>query len=220
MPTISYSGLSLYTGCPASFRRKYLLKEVVKYPPTRETAPAMFRGTDIHNSIEDYLLGKRENLHKEIHKDYFKFCVNLKELETKPELAFAFDANWEPLPFDAEEAEIRGFMDAVLCTEDQLVVYEWKTGKEYPEHATQRHLYGLAALLMYPQHKEVTVTGVYLDQVKNVTNTYLRSQLSTYKWAWARRINKTKPPQPYPMRPSWKCRFCSYSKKQGGTCPN
>ncbi len=220
MTTVSYSGLSMYTQCPSSFQRKYLLKEKVLSEPTRESAPAMFRGTDIHNSIEDLLNGKREDVHKEIQKNYLGFCTELKEKGTQAELAFAFDTNWEPLTFDDPTAEIRGYMDAVLCTDDELVVYEWKTGKEYPEHANQRHLYGLAAMLMFPQHDKVRVIGTYLDQCKNVENSYLRSQLTTLKWTWTRKINKTKPPQPYPMRPSWKCRYCNYSKNQGGTCPN
>jgi hypothetical protein len=34
-------------------------------------------------------------------------------------------------------------------------------------------------------------------------------------------VNKTQPPQPYTPRPSWKCRFCNYSKvNNGGRCPN
>ena len=216
--TISYSGESMYVNCPSSFNRKYNLKEVVKNPPTRETAPAMFRGTDLHNSIEDFLLNKRNDLPKEI-KAYNDFCIGIRTLGAVPELEFAFDANWESVKFDDPIAEIRGFMDAVLVG-TELIVYEWKTGKRYDEHSKQRSLYGLAALLMNPDYQKVRVITVYLDQQDLDETTYHKHMLVTYKWMWGRRINGTKPPQIYPMRPSWKCRFCGFSKNQGGKCPN
>ena len=218
MGPVSYSGLGMYTKCPSSFHRKYNLKEEVKYPPTRENAPAMFRGTDIHNSIEHCLLGEREDVHEDIH-DYLPWILSMRE-HSKPELEFAFDLNWEPVAFDAEDARIRGFMDNVHVGDDELVVHEWKTGKMYDEHSKQRNLYGLACLILFPKYDKVRVITVYLDQRKNVETTYHMSMISTYKYMWDRHINKVYPPQPYPMRPGWYCRFCNYSKNSGGKCPN
>lgn len=217
--TISYSGYTMYLTCPSSFKRKYILKEEGGEEPTRETAPAMFRGTDIHNSIEDYMHGIGK-LHREISPRFRFYVQRLVEGGAEPELSFAFMEDWEPTTFDNPDAEIRGFMDSVLCTEHELTIDEWKTGKEYDEHSKQRALYGMCALILFPMHDKVTVNGVYLDQDNIVTNTYTRAELETYKWMWTRRINKTKPPQPYPMRPSWKCRYCQFSKYKGGKCPN
>jgi len=218
MTTVSYSGIGMYKNCPSSFKRKYLLKESVA-EPTRSSAPAMFRGTDIHNSIENFLLGRCNDLHKEI-SSYLPFVTGLRTNKARPEVPFAFCSKWESLDFDDEEAEIRGYMDAVLVLPEQLMVYEWKTGKEYDEHSLQRNLYGLAALLQNPDYDKVRVITTYLDQMRNVETTYYRMMLDEYKWMWERRINSTKPPQPYPMRPNWKCRYCGFSKNQGGKCPN
>ena len=118
-----------------------------------------------------------------------------------------------------QTAKIRGFMDNVY-NGDKLVVHEWKTGKEYDSHSLQRSLYGLASLLLFPEYDDVEVITVYLDQKVNRPTKFTKGQQLTYQWVWQRHINKTRPPQPYPMRPSWKCRFCNYSKNRGGKCPN
>jgi hypothetical protein len=215
---LSYSGYTTYLNCPSAFQRKYITKEEGGGKPTRETAPAMFRGTDMHNAIEDLILGKREVLPKEL-SNYQGFVCGLRDMGAQPELAFAFNAKWEMVDFEAEEAEIRGFLDVYLAAE-QLIVYEWKTGKEYDDHVTQRNLYGLAALLMNTDYETVRVITTYLDQGYNRETTYHRPMLTTYKWVWGKNINKVKPPQPYPMRPSWKCRNCQFSKNKGGKCPN
>lgn len=216
---LSYSGYTTYLGCPSAFQRKYITKEKCGPKPTRETAPGMYRGTDMHNAVEDLLLGNRNDLPKDL-KDYLGFTLGLRELGAKPELAFAFNAQWELVDFDDPTAEIRGFLDCHLAGDPQLIVYEWKSGKRYDDHVTQRNLYGLAGLLINPSYETVRVITVYWDQGFNEETTYHRAMLATYKWMWGKNINKVKPPQPYPMRPSWKCRTCQFSKNNGGKCPN
>jgi len=216
---VSYSGITMYNNCPSSFKRKYILGEAQGAPATRETAPAMFRGTDLHEAVESLLKGEINQLPKEIGM-YNDFCVGLRTQGALPEVEFAFNEEWELVDFDDPTARIRGFLDAKLCTEEQLIVYEWKTGKVYDEHVFQRNLYGLAALLMHPEHKKVRVITTYLDQKMNKETTYTSDMVKSYKWMWDRSINKTQPPQPYPMRPGWKCRWCSFSKRSGGKCPN
>ena len=215
---VSYSGIGTYDDCPSKFKRKYITKEKCGPGPTRESAPQMFRGTDMHNSVEDLINDKRNDLLKGM-EAYTQFCISLRTKGAKAELPFAFNKAWELVDFEDEEAEVRGFLDCIVA-DQQLIVYEWKSGKIYDSHVTQRHLYGLAALLMYPDYKTVRVISTYFDLMHNNENTYHRDMLKTYMWMWERKINKTKPPQPYPMRPSWKCKNCQFSKRQGGLCPN
>ena len=215
---VSYSGISTYVDCPSKFKRKYITKEKSGPPPTRESAPAMFRGTDLHGSIEDVLNNKANKLPQAI-QPYDQFVISLRNQGAVPEEAFAFNAKWERVEFDDDTAEVRGFLDCKVA-DKQLIIYEWKTGKIYDSHVEQRHLYGLAGLLMHPEYDRVRVITTYLDLMENRENTYPRDMIKTYQWMWERKINKTKPPQPYPMRPSWKCKFCQFSKKQGGLCPN
>ena len=117
---------------------------------------------------------------------------------------------------------IRGIDDAAIYDPETKVahVYDWKTGKKYPTHAEQCGLYGLAGLLKYPQAERVIVTHVYLDLRQNAETEYHRDGLVGMQWMYQRKVNRTRPPQPYPEIPSWKCKFCDFSKKRGGKCQN
>ena len=178
----------------------------------------MFRGTDLHNAIEDMLNNKSNKLPKAI-SHYTDFVLGLRTMEAKPEVPFAFNALWESVDFEDETAEIRGFLDCELVGQE-LIVYEWKSGKKYDDHVVQRNLYGLAALIRNPSYEKVRVITTYLDSSSNDETTYHAPMLNTYKWFWTKKINSTRPPQPYPMRPSWKCGTCQFSRNRGGLCPN
>ena len=219
MSAVSYSGIGSYNQCPSRFKRRYVTKEIVKEPP-QDPSSGAGRGLRIHQSVEDCLSGKTKKVDPEIQKMYGEWILSIAE-DSTPELEFAFNNMWERVAFDDPEAMIRGFIDNIHKT-DKLVVHEWKTGKVYDTHADQRALYALACLLIYPEFETVEVICVYFDQGKNVNTHYNRAELATYKWMWERKINKTKPPQAYPMRPGWYCGWCPYSSKKGfgGKCPN
>jgi len=218
---LSYSGISAYEQCPSKFNRKYNLKEVVAQPPTPQTAPAMFRGTRLHAELEDLLNGKTDAVNREI-AFYGDFARELKAGGAKAEVEFCLTDDWEFQPFDSEDGLLRGVMDVEHVTEGEKIgeVYDWKTGKVYESHADQRALYALVLLLKYPAITSVYSASVYLDQKKMADNTYQRDRLDGYKWVWKKRAEKTRPPQEYPMRPSWKCRVCEFSTSKGGTCTN
>ena len=218
--TVSYSGLGLYKQCPSAFQRKCVLKEPAM-EPTPESAPALFRGKAMHAEIEDLLEGRRDSLHGDM-KFYEQFLSGLRSAGATAENKFAFDHNWDRVDFDSEAAMIRGIDDAAILDQETktLHVYDWKTGKKYPEHAEQRALYGLAGLLTYPQAERTIVSHVYLDQRKTESTEFHADGTEGMKWMWERRCNKVQPPQPYPETPSWKCKFCNYSQRNGGKCQN
>ena len=160
-------------------------------------------------------------VHKEIH-NYNELALEIRAREGFAEIAFAYNQEWKPVTFEDPTAIVRGFLDAGWSTPEVTIIKEWKTGKVYDSHASQRSLYSLVGLLMYPEVDRTEVHTVYLDQPKEKDHVLKVSQkeLLAYTWKWGRKINRVQPPQIYPMRPSWKCRFCVYSKKQGGKCPN
>lgn len=221
---LSYSAIKTYKECPSKFFRKYIAKEEAGPRPTREEAPQMYRGTDIHDSIEAVLKGEANKVHEEA-QFYNDFVMGLRTMGAMPEVPFAYTEDWEEVEFDDPTAAIRGFIDAVLIRDNLEekkvgISYEWKSGKRYDEHSMQRNLYGLATLLKFPEIDEAHVITTYIDLKENVPIVYPRDMLTSYKWMWTRHINATKPPQPYPMRPSWKCKNCPYSRYRGGKCPN
>ena len=217
---LSYSGIGTYEKCPKKFYYKYIEK-VETEPLTEETAPAMFRGTRMHAELEDYLNDLQQHLGPETISQ-MGFASMLKKRGAQPEVEFCFDNNWESQPFDSEEGLIRGVID-VQCIDDEdphAFVYDWKTGKIYDDHAHQRQLYALAILIQYPHVETVTSGSVYIDQNKTEIKDFNRASLTAYKWIWEKKVNKCRPPQDYPARKSWLCKFCEFGKTKGGPCAN
>lgn len=215
---VSFSGMELYNSCPSAFNRRYILKEEVVGADAAPSAAAA-RGSRVHRDIELFLRGLGE-LPDEAMGFEGLFNALLEERQgVEPECHFAFDRDWEECDFaDKETAKVRGILDICYPHDDMAYVIELKTGKLYEEHARQRSLYGLAGLIKYPECYAVTCQTIYLDGALVKPLVIQQDQRKSYQWVWDRLINKVQPPQPYPQRPSWKCRFCDYHEKKGGTC--
>jgi hypothetical protein len=133
-------------------------------------------------------------------------------------MEFALTKDWEATEFDADDAYVRGFMDNVFVYPDRLCIHEYKTGQEYDDHADQKALYAMIAMLLFPDHNSVEIKGMYIDKQKEVVNTYSRALLHSMKYHWKREIDKLSVPI-YPTRPGGHCRWCPKSNKGGGPCP-
>ncbi len=211
MAARSYSQISLYERCPRQFNLRY--NEQLPTPKSQQAS----RGTEIHESVEQYLLGEITTPHPEI-STYHPWLKELKDEGARPEQAFCFNLEWEPVDWKCETAYVRGYIDAVLEDDDGLCIYEFKTGGIYEDHAHQRHLYGLAAMVLYPQYPQVEVISVYFDKHETVSVEYQRSMLNTYKYMWMQRIDKLNVDPHFAARPGPYCNWCPFSRKKGGPC--
>ncbi len=215
---VSFSRWALYNNCPASYEWQYILGN------KREDGPgvAAARGTRIHNSIENAYLAKDESLIDVEVKGRIRATVlehfSVEGVEVMPEMPFALTKDWGVTEFDADDAYVRGFMDNVFVYPDKVRIHEYKTGKEYPDHAQQKSLYGMVALIMWPEIDDIEVKGVYIDQAKTSPTPYSRSHLHSMKYTWKRNIDKMFLPM-YPARPGFHCRWCPKSSKHAdGPC--
>ncbi len=211
MTAKSYTQVSTYETCPQKFRFKY--KERIK--SSKPKSPAAERGTIIHGSIENFMLGKSEHVHPEV-EQYEEWLSDLKEGDAVPEFKWAVNAMWEPVDYGADDAYIRGFVDMVHKDEDGVTGYEFKTGKRYPDHSTQVHLYSMAVRIHY-EVDEVTMILVYLDEMSNMEIPYKHS-MATDKYLWSSRIDKLDNDPYYAPRPGPYCRWCDFAKGAGGPC--
>ena len=184
------------------------------------THPAAIRGTNIHNSIEDFMNRKTEMLHPDIHEHYGQFFFGLREnYRCEPEAKWAFDWEWRACDYDAPDCMIRGFMDLKLVPEDDNIqVYELKTGKIYPDHDYQKLLYGTAALIQHPDKSGVDVTGLYLDLKQNRKIHYSAEMLAEYKGTFNRDIKQIEECEDFIPKPEFICRWCPFRKDNGGPC--
>ena len=206
----------MYEKCPASYEWQYVLGHKEEFSP----GPAALRGLEIHQSIEEhYTLGSP--LHVEIPETVKPWLLEHldKGCEAMPEMGFAFNKDWEVCEFDDEDAYIRGYMDNVFVYEDptRIYIHEYKTGQIYDDHVDQKAFYAMAALMLWPDIKDVEVKGIYIDKKKQFNTKYSRMHLHSMQYTWKRRIDKMVLPL-YPTRPGRHCMWCPKSKKKGGTC--
>lgn len=215
----SYSRMATFKKCPAKFKYAYMDKVDVPFIPS----PAMVRGSEIHDSLEAFVSGHSEILHPDIHEHYGQFFFSIRETAKtiEPEHRWALNWDLEPCDYNDSNCMVRGFMDLRFTMEGQRVqIYEYKTGKIYPEHHAQMWLYGVATLLEMPDEECVDVTAVYLDQKKNKKISYPRSMLFEYKPMLMKEIQEIedRPESEFHTNPSYACRWCQFSKNNGGPC--
>jgi len=214
----SYSRIATFRKCPAKFKYNYIDKIDVPFVPS----PAMERGTEIHNSLEAYVNKQTEMLHPDIHEHYGQFFFHIRETyECQPEVKWGLNWELEPCGYDDADCMVRGFMDLRFVPEDDHVqVFEYKTGKIYPEHTHQLWIYGVATLLEYPDAAGVDATAIYLDQKQNKKIHYPASMLFEYKPMLLKEIKTIEetPLDEFIPMPQWTCRWCQFSKANGGPC--
>ncbi len=216
---VSFSRAMLYKKCPASYEWQYVLGNKPEFNPTGAAA----RGLRVHDSIEQAFLQEDVTLlDGEIPDKVLPHILEhhgRPDCEARPEMPWALTKEWEPTEFEAEDAYLRGLMDNVFIYSNKVIIHEYKTGQEYDEHADQKQLYALVALVLWPEIEEVEVVGIYIDKKKVVPTKYSRGHLMTMKYTWKRLVDKMNIPI-YPARPGMHCRWCPKSSKHGGgSCP-
>lgn len=208
----SYSAISTYKKCPAKFN--YAYNERL---PRGPAGPAAQRGLKLHQAVEDLLLGKCDTLPEEIvaYEDFFK---TLRDAGAEPETKWGVTDDWQECGFDDAIAKLRGIIDVRLPMESGVALYELKTGKFYDEHFSQMNLYGTVELAK-GQLDEVEVVAVYLDQSTTKEVTYTKSMLGEYKASWNRTMEMIDTDRNWMTNPQFACKWCEYSKGNGGPCP-
>ena len=210
----SYSSWSTHEKCPAKYKYSYIDK-LPRSPP----GPAAARGTEIHNAVETVLRGGEPAGGTPTPAGYKNWLRGLTEYTLHPELKWSVGEDWQPVPY--AEAVWRGYMDLLIAPEEGenvLNIYEWKTGKVYPEHAHQAELYALVGHSLYPEVATVMVTNVYFDQGKSVEREYEAAHVEGIQAVWNRRRKNVERDDIHPANPGFYCRFCDYAKDKGGPC--
>jgi hypothetical protein len=217
--TWSLSKLKTFESCPAKYRYKYLLKiDTAK-------SPAAERGIDMHKTVEMFIKNEIQTLPTDL-DFYHGFFTYLRSQNVFPEHKVALNRNWEPVPWDSEEAWLRSVLDLKIVNEPEALLYDWKSGKIYPDHDDQKDLYGLTIFAEHPSVLRVRAIHVYLDLNKNREKLIDRDQVPELRKQWTDRVFKlershreqTSYIDPFIPNPGYHCVYCSFSKSQGGPC--
>lgn len=210
--TWSLSRISTYERCPAKYKYRYM----EKLPEQRGQAAE--RGVAMHKEIELYLKGEPINLSMEMLRQK-SMLDELKDQNISIEHRITLDNNWTYLTdWDSPDAWLHAILDLKVVSGQQAIVYDWKSGKVYPEHNDQKVLYALAVLAEHPEVTNVAAIHTYLDLGKNTRVEYHRDQMDTHRKLWAARVHAMENDKELMPNPNYLCRWCAYSKAMGGPC--
>ncbi len=228
----SFSQWENYNGCPA--RWKY--KSVMKLPGS-PPGPAAARGLLIHGTIEDYICGRSQTLHKDIHPKYVPVFDQFRDHpngERHCEYKFGLTQDWLVAgPLLGQRTWCMLVLDAIRVGDDHkgphatrptpLVAHvgEWKSGKPKDTHGDQRKIYALGALKRWVDVEEVIVTTYYVEdthppQRLKVANT--QSAHDKLQALWQGRVDMMQKDKICAPKPGMACNWCDYAKKKGGPC--
>jgi CRISPR/Cas system-associated exonuclease Cas4 (RecB family) len=214
----SYSRKSTYDECP----KEYWYQYVENVPGFKPASPAADRGSDLHLKGEHYLKGEL----KIYPPEYQKVAGHLMMLKAKdaiPEMKMAVSDKWEPVDWAAPEAYFRGIIDVHYEAEDGKVVHieDFKTGKAYDSHPKQMETYVALVAPHYPKAQTFHTRLIYIDQgiitPPKITNV---ERLRPIRLMLDGAIKNAEEDTIFPVRAGSHCKWCSYSQRYGGPCPN
>jgi len=205
----SYSRYGTWKKCPALLKFQAESESTVQHP-------AAVRGQAIHKLIEDYIRG--EDVPFADKMNYYKtFFDELRKEGAKPELPIALNANWEVCEWDDPNRWWRGILDCVVEYDTHAVIYDWKTGKEYPDHREQREIYAAAYHALKPVDF-IRVFHTYVDTRQTTYTMFHREDIPELRKKWEDRVAPMLADTTFAPNPGYYCRFCAFSREVGGPC--
>jgi CRISPR/Cas system-associated exonuclease Cas4 (RecB family) len=215
----SYSRLSDYETCPAKFAYKY----IIKLPDV--PSPAMARGNEIHKIADAYVNAViPEEMPPELVKfgDLFRMVRN-DNIGVFTEQQWAFAEDWSVTGWFARAGAkapwVRNIVDLGIDHGDgHITLVDHKTGKMYETNEEQIEQFAMSALLRFSHAQTVEARLWYLDSGDEITRNYVRADLPKLKAKWKLRTEPMFADETFAPRKNVKCRFCPFSKYQGGPC--
>jgi CRISPR/Cas system-associated exonuclease Cas4 (RecB family) len=223
----SWSRYYDYKLCPLKAKLNHLDK--IREPKN----DAMARGGVIHDTIRDYIRGVQKSV-KECGfstgvmgwLNDAKKAYKRKTLQPVIEEDWAFTKDWTQTQWnDWVNCVLRVKLDAGLFEEngEVMVIIDWKSGKFRPEevdqYVEQLELQALAALVLYPQVREVRPQLRYVDfgltypapgEGKELA--FTQADVPKLKKLWDKRTKPMLSDTRFAPRPNDKCRWCFYGQ--------
>jgi CRISPR/Cas system-associated exonuclease Cas4 (RecB family) len=211
---VSFSAISTYETCPASYKFYYLdgIKDA-------RPKPAAERGTRLHTACERFLKGEIEL--EKLSIDFRKIkpaLVQLREYQAVAEEVWMVDINWNYQLEEDANTLIKGVVDIHYIIGDVLFIYDLKTGRKYPEHDDQLQLYAAMGAAKYPRVNYVLVAGLYLEGMGHPTSYTIELMPHLVDFWRVRALAPLEADEFVPTPSVEACRWCPYKKSLGGPC--
>jgi hypothetical protein len=215
------SALKDFELCPSKYQMSYLFDAAdwaaLGYRVVPATgSPAMQRGTDIHQTCEDYLKGTGK-LHLEISPAWQSLIGYLKNWDAVPEEQWEFEEGWHGR--EAGALWLRMKIDAHYFTSKHVMhVIDFKTGKPYPANMEQVEVYAIGGFSKFDDVDVIIGELWYFDSDEPHEKIFHRSQAPKLARKWEQRATSLLEATAYPPRPNHLCGWCPYNKDKGGPC--
>jgi len=231
--TASYSRLKIFEKCPYHALLKFVEKR--EPAPDAKRDAAKDRGTAIHTQAENFVKGELDALPPELKKFQDSFLEAREafgEGRVILEEEWAFDIDWQPTGWFADDCWLRVKLDRYEWLDDDLTAArytDYKTGKKIGnevDHGQQNQHYAIAAFMRYPSLQVTTGIFEYLDQPagdNRTVKTYTREKCMQFFPSVDARYKKMTSATHFPPKPNRiNCRYCPYSPNNEGdkSCPH
>lgn len=203
--------MGTYEQCPLKYKFRY----IERIPEKGEKSVAASRGITHHKAIEDFI-----NIGAPLPQTmsfYESFLSGLRG-HGVAEHKVALDSKWQVVAWDAEDVWLKAVLDYKVPQPPKLTIYDWKTGKIYPDHDDQKHLYAMIEFAEHPDVIEIDAIHMYVDLRKNTKKTYRREWVEAGRQKWQHRVDVMENDKGFIPNPTYGCRFCPYRKEVGGPC--
>ena len=225
----SYSRFSLYQQCPYKFQQSVLLKK------PEPKGDALIRGAAIHEEAEKYLKGEGRTVPascKTFDKEFKRLRAKRKKnpAAVVVEDTWAFTNTWGPSRWDDwNNCWLRVKLDVAERDERNVEITDWKTGKFRPDnredYVQQLRLYAVGALAVFAHIPDLRVSArlVYLDvgvvyPEPDAREEFTPTDLPALQRDWTKAVKPMFNDKKFAPKPNQWCRWCAFSKAQGGDC--
>lgn len=206
---ISYSSKSLFFECRYRWHDVYINGN--RQPPGR----AAKRGTDLHDSLENFFLGKAYPKTVDL-AAWRPFMEDLTTHNPVPECELAVDSNWKQVAYDHESAYARGKADLHFEKDGTLHILDWKSGGIYADkHKAQGEMY----VALSPESERYRTEFVYLDHPKIVhAYEYSDKERRSLIVKIIDEVETIRHATDFSPTPNDGCKWCPLSWRKGGDC--
>lgn len=220
----SFSQWENYDECPQRWR----FKSVEKLP-TGPAGPAAKRGSDIHETIENYINGALEHtLHPAIKQDYYGVFEKYRLWDlggdrwTEKKIALSRDFGWvspeDPNAYVIMVFDVVAFSRKKASDPGIVDIGEWKSGKWKPRHKDQRSLYTLGALTWWQADESAATTHYVEGTAESERLKATSASIPKLIKIWDERFGMMEKDKICAPRPGIYCNWCDFSRQKGGPC--
>lgn len=226
--TWSFSRLvEVFEKCEWRAKLEYIDKEPKPAPSAdNKGTVAANRGNAIHTSAEKVIQGEgalipelqKPKVAERIEAAKAQFAAGTAIVEQE----WGFTNEWTPTGYHDSDIWLRVKCDFVNYDTGirQVDIEDWKSGKSFGnevKHAMQGVLYGITALIKYPDAETANIRFTYADENKSTSKLFKRDQIMRLLPSWhdrAMRMTTTTRFKPKPNKIN--CRWCPYGPNNGG----